>query len=111
MPTDHRGRLTERRAALEERLRALRATRGEIIAASASSNADDEHDPEGSTIAYDRAQVGALIASAEHEREELDAALARIEDGTHGVCERCGRPIPAARLEVRPAARTCVGCG
>ncbi|TDE97223.1 TraR/DksA family transcriptional regulator [Occultella glacieicola] len=110
MPVDPQARLRERRATLEARLRGLTASHAEIVASSASSNADDEHDPEGSTIAYDRAQIGSLIADAEREREELDAALVRAADGTYGVCERCGRPIPAARLEARPAARTCVTC-
>jgi DnaK suppressor protein len=42
--------------------------------------------------------------------EEIDAALERIADGTYGACVRCGRAIPAARLEFRPFAATCVAC-
>ncbi|MEV6520396.1 TraR/DksA C4-type zinc finger protein [Longispora sp. NPDC051575] len=41
---------------------------------------------------------------------ELRAALDRLEAGTYGACERCARQIDAARLEVLPAARTCVSC-
>ena len=41
---------------------------------------------------------------------EIDAALGRLADGVYGTCERCGQPIPPARLEVRPVARTCVAC-
>jgi RNA polymerase-binding transcription factor DksA len=80
-----------------------------VIDASRSSNADDEHDPEGATIAFERAQVAALLDAARRRLAELDAALERVEAGTFGRCEVCGQPIPAERLEVRPFARTCVG--
>ncbi len=79
-----------------------------IVDASADSNADDEHDPEGSTIAFERSQVGALIEQAERRLSEIDAARARIDAGTYGRCEVCGKPIPDGRLEARPVARTCV---
>ena len=82
----------------------------ELVAATVSSNADDEHDPEGSTLAFERSQVDALVQQARHHLDEIDAAAARIVDGTYGVCETCGRPIPADRLEARPVARTCIGC-
>jgi DnaK suppressor protein len=80
-----------------------------VIDAARSSNADDEHDPEGATIAFERAQVAALLDGARRRLAELDAALARVEAGTFGRCEVCGQPIPAERLEIRPFARTCVG--
>ena len=79
-----------------------------IVDASADSNADDEHDPEGSTIAFERSQVTALIEQAERRLAEIDAARARIDDGTYGRCEVCGETIPDGRLAVRPVARTCV---
>ena len=93
-----------------ERLSLLRAEHVGFVDASRDSNADDEHDPEGATIAFERSQVGALTAQAERHLVELDAALARVEDGTYGVCERCGAPIPDERLEARPTAVTCVTC-
>ncbi len=70
---------------------------------------DDEHDPEGATIAFERAQVAALLERARRRLADVDLALARIADGSYGSCERCGRPI-AARLAARPAARTCIRC-
>jgi RNA polymerase-binding transcription factor DksA len=79
-----------------------------IVDASADSNADDEHDPEGSTIAFERSQVGALIEQAERRLSEIGAARARLDAGTYGRCEVCGEPIPDGRLEARPVARTCV---
>jgi RNA polymerase-binding transcription factor DksA len=101
-------RLEAERAAVWARLARTDEDLTALFAASLDSNADDEHDPEGQTIAYERAQ---LTASAEQAREhlaEVDAAAARLAAGTYGVCEVCSRPIGAARLEARPTARTCV---
>ena len=41
---------------------------------------------------------------------DIDDALSRMEDGSYGICESCGRPMPVARLEALPHARTCVRC-
>ncbi|MGN6241262.1 MAG: TraR/DksA family transcriptional regulator [Cellulosimicrobium cellulans] len=105
-----RERLLVVRGAAVARLRALRAEVAGIVEASRDSNADDEHDPDGATIAFERAQVDALARDAAARVEEVDAALARLDAGTYGVCEACGQPIAAGRLEARPTARTCVGC-
>ncbi len=107
---DGRAELMAERARVERRLAALTHDFSEVVAASRDTNADDEHDPEGATIAFERAQVDALARDARRRLDEVDAALARVDAGTYGVCERCGRAIDPARLEVRPAARTCVGC-
>ncbi|MGV8977779.1 MAG: TraR/DksA family transcriptional regulator [Cellulomonas sp.] len=92
------------------RLSQLSTDFDELVAATVSSNADDEHDPEGSTLAFERSQVDALVQQAKRHLTEVEAASARIADGTYGVCESCGRQIPAERLEARPVARTCIGC-
>ncbi|SFE79830.1 transcriptional regulator, TraR/DksA family [Flavimobilis marinus] len=102
--------LVSARAEVAERLRALRGGFDEIVAASADSNADDEHDPEGATIAFERAQVDALARQAQSQLEEIHDAFARVAAGTYGRCEACGRQIPAERLAVRPTARRCVAC-
>jgi DnaK suppressor protein len=81
-----------------------------LFEAARSSNADDEHDPEGSTIAYERAQLTAVLDATRRRLADLDDALSRLDAGTYGVCARCGRPIPAERLAARPSARTCVAC-
>jgi RNA polymerase-binding transcription factor DksA len=93
-----------------ERLARLRRDFLGVVDASRDSNADDEHDPEGATIAFERSQVDALIRQAETHLTEIDAAYARLAAGTYGVCEVCGRPIAGERLEARPTARTCVRC-
>lgn len=99
----------ERQQALR-RLAALTGDFNEVVAASRDSNADDEHDPEGATIAFERSQVAALVLQVQGHLAEVEAALQRLEGGTYGICERCGQPIAKARLEARPAARTCIGC-
>jgi len=81
-----------------------------LFEASRSSNADDEHDPEGSTIAFERAQLTAVLEAARRRVAELTDAVRRLDAGTYGVCEACGAVIPDERLEARPAARTCVSC-
>jgi DnaK suppressor protein len=82
----------------------------EVVAASASSNADDEHDPEGATIAFERQQVAALLDQARRRLADVDDALARAEAGDYGRCAGCGQPIAAERLAARPQARTCIAC-
>ncbi len=52
----------------------------------------------------------ALRDRAEQQLELVDAAIARLEDGSFGTCLRCGEPIPPARLEALPWAAHCIGC-
>jgi DnaK suppressor protein len=81
-----------------------------LFAASRDSNADDEHDPEGATIGFERAQLSALLAAARERIVEVDDALGRVDSATYGACEGCGEPIAAERLAVRPFARRCIAC-
>lgn len=81
-----------------------------IVDASAAVATDDEHDPEGATIAFERAQVSALLSQARAHLDDLDRAVVRLGDGTYGRCESCGGEIAAARLGARPSARTCIDC-
>lgn len=81
-----------------------------IIAASAGANADDEHDPEGATIAFERAQIHALLDQAGARLADLRQARARLDEGSYGVCQSCGQQIAAERLEARPATRVCIRC-
>ncbi|WP_326566244.1 TraR/DksA C4-type zinc finger protein [Amycolatopsis rhabdoformis] len=89
---------------------ALARRRDEIVAASEFSSGDDEHDPEGSTIAFERAQVQALLQQAEDELVALDQAAERVRAGVFEVCERCGGPIAEGRLQALPTTRTCITC-
>lgn len=105
---DDRGRIERALADATGLLETLRTQHAALVAASRESNADDEHDPEGATIGFERAQLDATIASTQAQVQQLRAALDRIDLGTYGICEVCGEPIPAERLLVRPAATTCV---
>ena len=98
------------RVAAQAQVEALTRQFDEIVAASRSSNADDEHDPEGATIAFERQQVVALLDQARRRLDDVEAALGRREAGGYGDCETCGRPIAPERLAARPAARTCIAC-
>jgi DnaK suppressor protein len=100
--------LAEERARTLERREALNRDRDGII--DSATNVDDEHDPEGATIAFERSQIEALIDQANRQLADLDRALRRIEEGDYGVCEGCGRPIAPERLAARPTARTCIEC-
>jgi RNA polymerase-binding transcription factor len=98
------------RAGTLDQIESLRRDFDGIVASAALTGADDEHDPEGATIAFERAQLETLIAQARQQLLELEDALARLERGGYGICEGCGQPIAAERLEVRPTARTCISC-
>lgn len=89
-------------------LSSLGLSRDDIVSASQGSNSDDEHDPEGATIAYERSMVHALIAQARSRLSETDHALARLQAGTYELCDVCGSPIGEARLEARPTASRCL---
>jgi DnaK suppressor protein len=106
-----RSRLAADREQTTARLAALQRDLESIIASTASAaGADDEHDPEGSSTAFDREHVAALLAQAKDQLAAIDRAERRLDDGSYGRCERCGREIGAERLAARPAAATCIAC-
>ena len=102
--------LAAERADTLERLSGLERELRGIIEASGPAGTDDEHDPEGATVAFERQHVAALIGQARAHLAEIDAAVRRLAEGSYGTCERCGRPIGAARLAARPVATTCIDC-
>jgi DnaK suppressor protein len=104
----HGATLEQDRATELERLAALRREFDHVVEAAEGDNGDDEHDPEGLTIAYERSQIAAFITQAQEHLAEIEAAQQRIADGTYGLCTVCGRQVPLARLEARPTATTCV---
>jgi DnaK suppressor protein len=107
---DVRRALEAERAATSSRLVALTRDVERIVEATAAANTDDEHDPEGATIAFERAQTAALRDRAAERLGELDDALARLAAGDYGRCAGCGDPIAAERLAARPATRLCITC-
>jgi DnaK suppressor protein len=105
-----RDELLRLRAGAEAEVATLSRDLKALFAASRDSNADDEHDPEGATIGFERAQLTALLAAARERMAEVDDALRRLDAATYGICERCGRPIAGERLAARPFARFCIAC-
>lgn len=110
----HVAELQETLAADRERtselIGALTRDVASMLAETRLSDADDEHDPEGSTITFERSKATALLAAAREHLADVDGALRRIAAGAYGRCERCGEPIAVERLHARPAARTCITC-
>lgn len=98
----------------EERVRKLAllpALRADIASANAArqdSNVDDEHDPEGATIAFELSQASALLNQSSSGLAQVEAALERIAAGTFGTCTVCGEPIAEGRLEARPSTPYCI---
>jgi DnaK suppressor protein len=70
----------------------------------------DEESGEGDTLAVERERDLALSAQARAAVEQIDAAIAKIHDGTYGECENCGTKIPKERLKALPYASLCVKC-
>ena len=103
-------RLAAERARTLERLRGLERELRGIIESADAAGTDDEHDPEGATIAFERQHVAALLDQAREHLTQIDAAMRRLADGSYGRCERCGQDIGAARLAARPVATTCMSC-
>src|ERR1700742_3886965 len=58
-----------------------------------SAGGDDEHDPEGATVAFERQHVVALINQARAHLDAIDAALGKVDSGTYAICDICGGPI------------------
>jgi len=101
-------RLLEYRAVLEEQWRRQVANIVEL-SYEAHSPAAGESDDEGSR--GNRLQVSArLIAVARQQLEETEAALARVDDRSYGLCGNCDESIPRERLDLIPAARYCGSC-
>jgi RNA polymerase-binding transcription factor DksA len=98
------------RAAATHRRTVLERDFAGLVDSAGQAGTDDEHDPEGATIAFERQHIAALIGQARGQLAEIEAALRRLDDGSYGVCERCGLAIAAERLAARPAAATCVRC-
>ncbi len=106
------------REVVEEFRRRLREMRERLIRRVLTTDTElatlEAHQP-GSTdedVPTDLATavLSRLEGRERHELDEIDAAQARLEAGTYGVCEGCRRPIPLARLRALPTTRFCLPC-
>ena len=96
--------------ATEARLLALRREFDEIVESGSLTNTDDEHDPDGATIAYERARTAALLTQAGQDIDRLRRSLDRLDDGDYGLCRSCGQFIGVERLRAQPTAEQCIAC-
>ncbi|MEI8241138.1 MAG: TraR/DksA C4-type zinc finger protein [Actinomycetota bacterium] len=96
---------------LDEQIASLTRAFDDIVAANEQANTDDEHDPEGATIAFERSQVSALLRQAREDRDALRTTLDRVDDDSgYGVCTECREFIGVERLSALPAATKCITC-
>ncbi len=78
---------------------------GDLVSGSA-----DQHMADNATETYDRELDYTLEENDQTVLAEIDAALERTDQGTYGVCTRCGKPISEERLEAMPWAALCIDC-
>jgi RNA polymerase-binding transcription factor DksA len=103
-------RLAAEREGTKGRIAALEREIADLAEEQALTTHDDEHDPEGVTIASQRAQLQGLLTGARRDLAAVERAVERLADGSYGRCVRCGDDIGEARLEALPAAETCIAC-
>jgi RNA polymerase-binding transcription factor DksA len=65
---------------------------------------------DSSQVTAERGEAEALAHTLRETLDEVENALQKLESGTYGICEGCGKEIPPARLEAMPAARFCIDC-
>ena len=100
---DERARTAQQIGDLERRF-------DDIVAAAELTSTDDEHDPEGATIAYERAQVWALLQQARQDLASIDDATPVLASGALPRCRGCAGPIGVERLLALPGVHTCIRC-
>ena len=102
--------LSDLRASLEQEQSDLRARLTEMGLLSGGELSFDQNFADSSQVTAERGEVEALANNLRDSLTDVEAALAKLDNGTFGTCEGCGQPIPPARLEAKPAARLCMEC-
>lgn len=105
MASDSEARAARLRAALLTERSAHEALAAEHDASAAALEGNTDVDS-----ILEREVAEASAARARETVVDIDVALARLDAGSYGTCERCGRPIAGERLEAIPHARSCVSC-
>jgi DnaK suppressor protein len=100
-----REQVLERVAELEREFAAIVTSARE-----GSAGGDDEHDPEGATVAFERQHIAALVTQAREHLSAIDAARRKVDSGIYEICDSCGEPIGEERLAARPSSLICVRC-
>ena len=108
--------IEELKARLLEERRGLQAQYEELEASTFATNQSDltgemgfdEEYADAGTATFERERDLSLVNNVVDLMERIDRALAKIEDGTYGLCERCGKPIEKLRLKALPYANLCI---
>ncbi|MGC9963292.1 MAG: TraR/DksA C4-type zinc finger protein [Acidimicrobiales bacterium] len=100
---DYRSLLEQERHSLEEQLQ-------ELGYGDAGRVTYDSNFADSSQVTAERGEAEALAVQLQDALAEVLSALKKLDDGTYGMCERCGKPISAPRLEAKPATRLCIDC-
>ena len=100
--------LSERKRLEAVRDAADRLSAGAQEAAQRELSSSDQHPAELATETLERELDQSVVQAARAELAECEAALERLDAGTYGVCEECGKPISGERLEALPFARYCL---
>ncbi len=104
-----RDRLLEERRRILDAIENIHAENpGSLAEETEEAAFQDNHLGDVATATFDRELASTLEENSSHVLAEIDAALARIEAGTYGVCQACGRPIGEERLEALPWAMLCI---
>ena len=100
---DYRSLLEQERHSLEEQLQ-------ELGYGDAGRVTYDSNFADSSQVTAERGEAEALAVQLQDALAEVLSALKKLDDGTYGMCERCGKPISAPRLAAKPATRLCIDC-
>jgi RNA polymerase-binding protein DksA len=65
---------------------------------------------DAAAVTSERTEVLGIVETLKHQLDEVDAAVAKLDAGTYGTCQSCGKEIGAARMEARPVSLLCVDC-
>jgi len=95
---------------LEQERAELRRQLAELGFGDAGTLNYDSNFADSSQVTAERGEAEALAGELRDALDEVEAAIARLSEGTYGNCEQCGQPIAPARLEAMPAARLCISC-
>jgi DnaK suppressor protein len=105
-----RERLQAERERVLAEVQSLRDDLSHSIEDLVDEDGNDSHLADSATETLDRGMEQSLEDNAENLLAHIDAALARLDEGTYGRCERCGQPIAEERLEALPYATRCIEC-
>jgi DnaK suppressor protein len=106
-----RHRLDEERRRLLTVIEEIETQQEEVrLTETSSERSPDPNTAEGGSLAFEMEKELSLARNAGDLLAQVDEALGRIDDGSYGKCEGCGKAIPVARLEALPYTKLCVAC-